>query len=526
MNCRRVTRVWRPQLRHALAVMAACYLGFPVARAAAQMPTVAEPPTIEKVIIEKGGASHIEGEGRPGDFVVIVSGGVALGEATVAQSGRWRIELKTGLKAGTYQLRAEARAGADGAPAAGDEIRIAIPAELGGRTEVQYDGTTSETERATRKRAEALAREAGQAFEDVTQNKIRVDPAVGPIGDDAETRESVERSDETTRDGAVAMVIEWLKRSAKTYREEVVDKLRVAKPEVAATDPVPSQSTEPAGDPVAIAPVDAQQTATSIATERAEAEARGVELVQVDANRKAEQAVAEREAMKREQAEELARKKTEADKRIAEELEQLKKARDEVEAEARRIELAQADAARKAEQAAKAAAEGAQREALKRKQAEELARKKAEADKRIAEELERLKKAREEADRAKAPKDAEPRSDTPQHKATITLERFYLPGEKRPREEKTSDGETRAAVMETDEGAGSQAAGRCAHGRVEHRKGRRWYVTGADDTLWDIAERFYGSGLAYPRIYRVNRKRLSSPHVVRPCLALRLPGRS
>jgi nucleoid-associated protein YgaU len=58
-----------------------------------------------------------------------------------------------------------------------------------------------------------------------------------------------------------------------------------------------------------------------------------------------------------------------------------------------------------------------------------------------------------------------------------------------------------------------------------HRRGRRWYVTGADDTLWDVAERFYGSGLAYPRIYRVNRKRLSSPHVVRPCLALRLPER-
>ncbi len=45
-------------------------------------------------------------------------------------------------------------------------------------------------------------------------------------------------------------------------------------------------------------------------------------------------------------------------------------------------------------------------------------------------------------------------------------------------------------------------------------------------TLWDIAERFYGSGLAYPRIYRANRNRLSSPHVVRPCLALEVAGRA
>jgi nucleoid-associated protein YgaU len=511
--------------------MAAFYLAHPVACAVAQMPIAAEPPTIEKVVIDQGGASHIEGGGRPGDLVEIVSGGVALGEATVAQSGRWRIDLKTGLKAGTYQIRADARAGAAGAPTAGDEIRIAIPPELGGRTEVQYDGTTSETERATRQRAETLARDAGQAFDEITQKKQQADPAAEPAADDVAAGDRVEQSDETRRDGALAVVIEWLKRSAKTYREEVVQKLRLAKPETAAADPAPDRLPDAVGDPVTIAPpVDAQQAATSIARERAEAEARRIDLARADTERKAEQAAkaraeaAQREALKRTRAEELARKSAEADRRIAEELERLKKAREEAaEAEARRIDLAEADAERKTDQAAKATAEAAQREALKRKQVEELARKKAEADKRIAEELERLKQAREEADRARARKDAELRSDTLQRKATITLERFYLPGEKRPREE-TSGGDAGTAVVQDAEAA-RPLAGRCVKGRVVHRKGRRWYVTGADDTLWDIAERFYGSGLAYPRIYRVNRKRLSSPHVVRPCLALRLPGR-
>jgi nucleoid-associated protein YgaU len=149
-------------------------------------------------------------------------------------------------------------------------------------------------------------------------------------------------------------------------------------------------------------------------------------------------------------------------------------------------------------------ADAASVEARKRKQAEDLARRKAESDKIIAEELENLKKAREEADRAKAAK------STP---AQATM----APVKARAATDQSSRYE-----------ASSRAGGRhrgCAKGRVFHRKGQRWYLTGAHDTLWSIAERFYGSGSAYRRIYRGNRKRLANPDVVRPCLALRLPGR-
>jgi nucleoid-associated protein YgaU len=171
------------------------------------------------------------------------------------------------------------------------------------------------------------------------------------------------------------------------------------------------------------------------------------------------------------------------------------------EAQSQRLKALEAETRRKAEQSKQEAAETAAADARKREQAEELARRKAESDKIILQELENLKKAREETDRGK---DAKRKANTPDGERTRTIA--------------NSASLTKVAF-------GSAVHGRCASGRVFYRKGRRWYVTGADDTLWQIAERFYGTGSAYPRIYRANRKRLASPHVVRPCLALRLPGR-
>jgi nucleoid-associated protein YgaU len=469
MNGRPVTHHGPPHLRKAFAVMAACHLAFPIAHAAAQLPTDAAAPTIDKVIIDPGGAAYIEGEGRPGDVVELVSDDVALGVATVAQSGQWRIALKPGLQAGTFWMRAEARAGAAGPRAAGDEIRINIPFELRGRAGVQHEVPSNETERATRQRAEELAEGAGQAFDDITQQKSQMDQAAASAAAIVAAPEVEEPNDQTVREGALGLVIAWLKRSAKSYREEVVHKLRFAKSDTAAPDlrqdkDLPGDELQDAAaDAAPVAPhADAQWAAKAIANERAEAEAR-------------------------------------------------------------RMERAEADLVRKAEEVEKAAAEASQKEALKRKQAEELARKKVEANRRIAEDLERLRLAKEEADRAKARTEAEPPVKAPQ-KVTITLERFYLPGEKRPEAQKASAGDA-GAVEAARVGASNSLSVPCEHGRVVHRRGRRWYVTGADDTLWDLAERFYGSGRAYPRIYRVNRKRLSSPHVVRPCLALRLPAR-
>lgn len=177
-------------------------------------------------------------------------------------------------------------------------------------------------------------------------------------------------------------------------------------------------------------------------------------------------------------------------------------AKERADAESRRSEALKAEAQRKAKEAENATAEAARSDAMKRAQAEELARRKAESDKKIAEELQKLKQAREEADRAKA---ASPKADA----AKKTFER---------------SGRGATDSRRKKAGVGAVEKQRCASGRIVYRKGRRWYVTGADDTLWHIARKFYGAGSAYPRIYRANRKKLVSPHVVRPCLSLRLPG--
>ena len=201
------------------------------------MPSDAAPPTIGQVIIDPGGASYIEGEGRPGDVVELVSDDVALGVATVAQSGQWRIALQSGVEGRHVSVCVQMRGlGAAGPRAAGDEIRVAIPVELRGRAVVQHDAPPNETERATRQRAERLADGAGQAFDDITQHKTQTDQAAAPAATAVAAPDVEEPIDQTVREGALAVVIEWLKRSAKSYREEVVQKLRVAKSETAAAD--------------------------------------------------------------------------------------------------------------------------------------------------------------------------------------------------------------------------------------------------------------------------------------------------
>lgn len=424
----------------------------------AQLLVAAEPPSIEKVIIDANGRSEIEGLGRAGDVVELISAGQSIGQAQVASNGRWRVVLANGLKAGTYQIRAEARSSSASAAALGDEVRVAIPTNANSKAVVAYDGVTGANDRLTRQRAEELAVAAGQAYEEVAtessspksgdRDRIQNEPGA----------EADRKPDQNENVGPLSIVIEWLKRSARVYREDVVS--RLAEPRDRSTPQTPSEPERM--EPVATeVPISVGQAAKEIEAERSRAESR-------------------------------------------------------------RMEIAEADKERKAQEALKAAEDAAKREDAKRKKAEELARRKAEADKRIADELERLKRAKEEADKAKT--NPEPSTATaPPQKAKITLEPFTLPGQK-PAASK--DGVGVAALSSGSKNIPrSRVSGRCGEGRVTFRKGRRWYVTGANDTLWDIAERYYGTGSAYRRIYSANRKRLSSPHIVRPCLALRLPGR-
>ncbi|MBO0742826.1 MAG: LysM peptidoglycan-binding domain-containing protein [Hyphomicrobiaceae bacterium] len=50
-----------------------------------------------------------------------------------------------------------------------------------------------------------------------------------------------------------------------------------------------------------------------------------------------------------------------------------------------------------------------------------------------------------------------------------------------------------------------------------------WYVVKEGDTLWSIAERHYGAGRRYKRIYAANRRRIRSAHWIEPCQRVYLP---
>jgi nucleoid-associated protein YgaU len=431
--------------------MTALLIALPLAAARPDTLQPAEPPTIEKVVIAVGSKSEIEGKGRSGNVVRLMSENAELGAATVAGDGRWRVVLTAGLTPGTYQIRADAFAHNSPLPVAGDEIRVAIPVGFSRSAVISYDGETGSADGDTRRRAEAMAEAAGRAYDDIVTTPARKNSnlATAPAQLDAPAAAAPES-------GALSVVIDWLKRSARGYREDVVGKLAVP-----TGDGSVAERTE--------SPISANEAAKTIETQRAAAEQRRIDL-----------------------------------------------------AEAQTVQQAK-DAGKDAERASQEAARTA---LAKTRRAEELKRRQAEEDRKIAEELERLKKAREEADRNKQ---KEPKQ--PAQRANITIERFYLPGEKKPRDA-TSGGEDAAISLRdgshdaSDRTDKERSATTCQDGRVTQRNGRRWYITGANDTLWDIAERFYGSGQAYPRIYRANRKRLTSPHVVRPCLALRLPARN
>jgi nucleoid-associated protein YgaU len=52
----------------------------------------------------------------------------------------------------------------------------------------------------------------------------------------------------------------------------------------------------------------------------------------------------------------------------------------------------------------------------------------------------------------------------------------------------------------------------------------RTYTVVKNDSLWKIAQRFYGSGTSYPSIYTANRATIgSNPSLIQPGMVLRIP---
>lgn len=492
-----------------------------------------KPPTIERVTVT-GGAAEFEGRAEAGVVVRLLAANRMIAETRATRDGRWMIRLEEGLSSGEHRLHVVALL-SNASEIVGDEVRIAVPLGLGATAVVAFESVPSQPTEATgnvakmpevRARAERLAEDAGQAFAEVMKEwnpgapKSSADSDMRPqqgAGADKPTPRPAQIGTDTgapsppTPDnekpgGAIGrsidQIVDWLRRSARTYDERIAKELSV---------PVPGAPTAPSVETAAKA---APPSAPSVADPQKKPQDRDTERAREDAKRVAEE--------RRRAEDDAAQRRNAEDARRAED-------------QKRRAAAAAQEAEREAEQ--------------ERKAAEELRRRKEEIDRQIAENLERLKEARAEADRRNGSGNTgelAPRAPQP----PIMLERFWLPGEKpnddaraarieeneeTPNEEGSAeppivqwiDSQGRARLISDGTDSSSSLTGssatRCRTGRMIYRHGKRWYIVGASDTLWSIARRSYGSGRRWTRIYNANRDRLADPDIVKPCQRLRLP---
>jgi nucleoid-associated protein YgaU len=76
----------------------------------------------------------------------------------------------------------------------------------------------------------------------------------------------------------------------------------------------------------------------------------------------------------------------------------------------------------------------------------------------------------------------------------------------------------------SEETAATEAEPRAAAGGSPEPEARpKSYVVRSGDTLWDIAEEYYGGGWRYRAIVRKNRGQIRDPHWIYPDQQFRLP---
>ena len=51
----------------------------------------------------------------------------------------------------------------------------------------------------------------------------------------------------------------------------------------------------------------------------------------------------------------------------------------------------------------------------------------------------------------------------------------------------------------------------------------QWHEVKKGETLWKIAERYYGDGSLYPKIFEANKDTLKDPNLIRAGQKLRIP---
>jgi nucleoid-associated protein YgaU len=51
----------------------------------------------------------------------------------------------------------------------------------------------------------------------------------------------------------------------------------------------------------------------------------------------------------------------------------------------------------------------------------------------------------------------------------------------------------------------------------------RWHIVRLGETLWAIAQKYYGNGLLWKRIFEVNKERIKNPNLIYPLQKLLIP---
>lgn len=178
-------------------------------------------PTFSRITIERAGISRLEGRGEPDSRVVVNAAGRAIASATVARNGSWSVVLDRVLPPGEHRLRTVSTLGLR--VHVGEDVHVFVPADLREPAIVAYDarpmllpvGGAS----ATRDRAESLARDASERFDEIMQaDEAKDGGASRKAGAPAS---SEDRSRIASEAGFATRVLEWVNRSRQTYHDVV-----------------------------------------------------------------------------------------------------------------------------------------------------------------------------------------------------------------------------------------------------------------------------------------------------------------
>lgn len=323
-------------------------------------------------------------------------------------------------------------------------------------------------------------------------------------------------------------ISDWLAKANRAYQGTVVKELSKPAPE-------DDEATRLAAEKAA------REQAAREEAERAKAEQARVAAAQAEARKKDEAAAAAKAAEQAKAAE--ARKQAEAAAReqaAQQAPKELQPAPGEAVQDAQAEKLREAERTaeeRRAQRLAEEKAERAQSEG-ERKAREAKAEQERQA-KALAEAKSKLKAAEEERKRrvagpAPAPREApEPVLRHRKWTVTITTEPIGRPEAR----ERVDAGGVPAGVRRV-EGRMSLGAGAVRSGtavkrwirrdtscRYAGQKRKHRYVVARGDSLWRISEKYYRSGLKYPRIYKANRDRIADPDLIYPCQRFRMPKR-